>query len=82
MGYNSIWQKVIRPCVGLRFASLRGEILLSMAIFLYSLYFFVCLFGWLVGSFFFLFAVSFVKYFFGLQDPHANTFLYKVFCTI
>lgn len=71
--------KKSRPRVGLRFASQGGEILLSMAISLYSLYLFFILFWF---WFFFLFAVTFVIYFFGLQDPRPSTFLYKVFCTI
>lgn len=60
-------KKIIRPCVGLRFASLRGEILLSMAISLYSLYLFFFILFWFV--LFFLFAVTFVKYFLVCKTP-------------
>lgn len=68
-----------RLCVGLRFASQGGEILLSMAISLYSLYLFF--FPFVLGCFFSV-CNNFCNIFFGLQDPHPSTFLYKVFCTI
>lgn len=63
--------KTSRPHVGLRFGSQGGEIFLSMAISLYSLYlFFYFILGWvLVWFVFFLFTVTFVIYFLVCKTP-------------
>lgn len=71
--------KKSKPRVGLSFASQGGEILLSVAISLYSLYlFFYFVLFWV----FFSVHSNFCNILFGLQDPHPSTFLYKIFCTI
>jgi len=71
-------QKIQAPCwTEVHFSRRRNFIVYgNFLVQLVSFFYFVLV--WV----FFLFAVTFVIYFFGLQDPHPSTFLYKIFCTI